>query len=1217
MLVADVIGDCGASSLDGAVTPGARLSHRRSQFLWDVLLPLSLATWNVPGFFGSVQSSHQRVRWKQRTAAQLLTAHQVVALQEVHGNEADLGVLAGRHGTHHFFGTFCESVGAYDNSRAGGVILAIDKRLCSRVGDVCVEVLEEGRVIAACLGEGESSVLIVAVHIDPMKTPQAKRVLVDDIRACCRRHHGAWIFVLGDFNFSYRDDTCVYVGGTCDDASVRTPKADPLSDYFDDRLSNLVELHQPDFTHCRMNEGRVRHLSRIDRVYTSIPSCELLDMWAVASVWGSFDAVPSDHLPVSVKMSRKPSAVSSVVIRPWVAKSADFGEAVRRLWSLRACESAIGALQELKDCMRAAAREVVESERSPVCGLLKSKLYAATLMVRAVRAGDYRAARKAQRLLPRLADFVDINSLAADVEGLYAYTASLNRADAEVDLAALAHGSADEAGAADAASRDVKRAGVLRRSCAWRLRRPRVQLRAIVGEDGCLAATPEEAGRLLVGHWQPVFESREIDRDAACEFLSYAQPLCEGVQFECSREVVAQCIGATKDSCPGPDGVPYAAWRAADGIAAEVVHDALVAVLEGSEELPEQFNVANMVLLPKGEVETGVEWVSKAAADTRPLCLSNTDSKMFALVLNWNLSVVCQRGVSSCQRGFVRGRRIEECILGLESSAACASMVNVRTAAAILFDFRVAFPSLAHDWIYLVLDKIGVPARWIALVRKLYDRCLCRILFAGADCASVEVRSGIKQGCPASGSIFALAADPLIRYMLMEGSLRSARIFAYADDLALVTGNLGVQLPRVLGILARWARASALELNAAKCVVIPLGGASVEGTRAVVAEVAADFVGCSVARSGKYLGVYVGDEADDRQWAAIPRSVAERTGQIRDQHSGLVFSLIMFKVYVTSLLQYKLQFHPPGVALCKLYAKCEQRILACPWNAVPEQVLHGLKCLGMKVELSHLPTLARAAQARLVASLPSFWDLHSEACATLEAPECILAYLGGGWYQNTALFRLAANWRAVHPIRGVAEAVTTGKPKSLQRLVYEALRGGLAAEQVGVKVRARLTKLLGRERSLAIADSLVIELGHKSQPAPLAVRASVVRTTCNAWVTSVRMHGAPEFCRFGCGAECPDSMKHYLNCPHLRAAASRYLSLPRVMDDDSNLMVLLDVRGLTHRRCLNNFLLIDVAFFAFNLIRNSPDIQVRAAVSARVKSLWTRHGSVRAIIDSR
>ena len=136
---------------------------------------------------------------------------------------------------------------------------------------------------------------------------------------------------------------------------------DPLSDYFDGKLCDLVELHQPDFLHCRTNGGRIRHLSRIDRVYTNVPSCELLDMWAVAAARGKFCALPSDHLPVSVRLMKKPTARSAPVVRPRVAKAEAFSGAVERLWKLRAISSAVGSLAELKDCFRCAAREVAVS----------------------------------------------------------------------------------------------------------------------------------------------------------------------------------------------------------------------------------------------------------------------------------------------------------------------------------------------------------------------------------------------------------------------------------------------------------------------------------------------------------------------------------------------------------------------------------------------------------------------------------------------------------------------------------------------------------------------------------------------------------------------------------------------------------------------------------------------------------------------------------------
>eukprot|EP00972_Heterocapsa_arctica_P102222 15062557-Heterocapsa_arctica.AAC.1 len=90
---------------------------------------------------------------------------------------------------------------------------------------------------------------------------------------------------MGDFNLSCQDDSCVSFNGQVK-GQVCLPRPDPLSDYFDDKLCDLLELHQPDFTHCRLSEGRIRHLIPIDRVYTNVPAGELLDMWTVAAVKG-------------------------------------------------------------------------------------------------------------------------------------------------------------------------------------------------------------------------------------------------------------------------------------------------------------------------------------------------------------------------------------------------------------------------------------------------------------------------------------------------------------------------------------------------------------------------------------------------------------------------------------------------------------------------------------------------------------------------------------------------------------------------------------------------------------------------------------------------------------------------------------------------------------------------------------------------------------------
>eukprot|EP00972_Heterocapsa_arctica_P089003 13125624-Heterocapsa_arctica.AAC.1 len=105
-------------------------------------------------------------------------------------------------------------------------------------------------------------------------------------------------------------------------------------------------------------------------------------------------------------------------------------------------------------------------------------------------------------------------------------------------------------------------------------------------------------------------------------------------------------------------------------------------------------------------------------------------------------------------------------IFELEASAVALSATNVKKAAAILFDFAVAFPSLAHRWFFAVLMAMGVPDFVVSFVRALYTDCRSRMVFGGMEVGILRILSGIKQGCPASGSAFTLPVDPLIRAIL-------------------------------------------------------------------------------------------------------------------------------------------------------------------------------------------------------------------------------------------------------------------------------------------------------------------------------------------------------------------------------------------------------------------------------------------------------------------
>ena len=71
----------------------------------------------------------------------------------------------------------------------------------------------------------------------------------------------------------------------------------------------------------------------------------------------------------------------------------------------------------------------------------------------------------------------------------------------------------------------------------------------------------------------------------------------------------------------------------------------------------------------------------------------------------------------------------------------------------LFLDVAAAFPSMAHAFIMLVLEKIGISTNIVDAIRKFYANNCHYILFGCAAFNGFIVEAGIKQGCPLSGII--------------------------------------------------------------------------------------------------------------------------------------------------------------------------------------------------------------------------------------------------------------------------------------------------------------------------------------------------------------------------------------------------------------------------------------------------------------------------------
>ena len=124
-----------------------------------------------------------------------------------------------------------------------------------------------------------------------------------------------------------------------------------------------------------------------------------------------------------------------------------------------------------------------------------------------------------------------------------------------------------------------------------------------------------------------------------------------------------------RDSACGPDGVPYSAWQHASDHAIQVLYH-LYCSLFTDDEVSDDFNHVWLILLAKGDHDDDKDFVGRAACDTRPVSLANSDSKICEIALGKPLTGAAEEHTSVEQPGFLSGRILVDNIIEVETHTA-------------------------------------------------------------------------------------------------------------------------------------------------------------------------------------------------------------------------------------------------------------------------------------------------------------------------------------------------------------------------------------------------------------------------------------------------------------------------------------------------------------------------------------------------------------------
>eukprot|EP00973_Karenia_brevis_P015642 2140173-Karenia_brevis.AAC.1 len=167
---------------------------------------------------------------------------------------------------------------------------------------------------------------------------------------------------------------------------------------------------------------------------------------------------------------------------------------------------------------------------------------------------------------------------------------------------------------------------------------------------------------MLLSHWRHVFTEKPIDETLLSRWLEEENPSLptdlgpNGWELNLSH--VERSITSAMESSPGPDGIPYLAWKRILKLASPVLLEASKALQEPPCEsrVSGDFNEGFLSCIPKKPTGIDERGPYFAAKDTRPLSVVNTDNRLIAGAYRFLFAPVAERFVSQVQKAFLPGR---------------------------------------------------------------------------------------------------------------------------------------------------------------------------------------------------------------------------------------------------------------------------------------------------------------------------------------------------------------------------------------------------------------------------------------------------------------------------------------------------------------------------------------------------------------------------------
>ena len=176
-------------------------------------------------------------------------------------------------------------------------------------------------------------------------------------------------------------------------------------------------------------------------------------------------------------------------------------------------------------------------------------------------------------------------------------------------------------------------------------------------------------------------------------------------------------------------------------------------------------------------------------------------------------------------------------------------------------------------------NRLVCPTSFVIL-RSIHRDGITHVEFAGAERGQFLMARGVRKGCSASGFLFAMAFDPIFRWL--QGSIIPRNVdnlqflqpvqCAYADDLAVASSSFRELMVALAPAFRSIDYIAGLNLNFRKCCWVQCGNDELDSLRTWISKNCEEFCEMQTVRHAKYVGTMIGPHGHFHRWTAARKN---------------------------------------------------------------------------------------------------------------------------------------------------------------------------------------------------------------------------------------------------------------------------------------------------------------------------------------------------------